>query len=231
MTHNFLAPRGGLFQPLREPTVQLAETAFTTTTAAATQRYQVHARRLASLEPNRTKAILWQQWFGIPSIEPAQSTEPTPAPEAPSMMDLLSNMSLHGLVIKFTDWCILWLHWVFMRSKNFYNWAIKGFEHAFEYTFAYFGPLITLIVYGLYFMQYLPIALALIIGYHVTTSCILLLIFYSYLAWRYLTGRVPWSAVRKAYSEGKSKRSPMYGPCTSNPLTNNYFTNGVKGRT
>jgi len=102
MTHNFLAPRGGLFQLLREPTVQVAETTFTTITAAATQTYQVHAR-LASLEPNRTKPTLWQHWFGIPSIEPAPSVEPTPAPEAPSMMDLLSNMTLHGLVIKFTD--------------------------------------------------------------------------------------------------------------------------------
>ena len=118
----------------------------------------------------------------------------------------------------------------FHAETILYNWAIEGFEHAFEYTFAYFGPLITLIVYGLYFMQYLPIALAFLIGYYVTTSCILPLIFYSYLAWRYLTGRVPWSAVRNAYSEGKSKRSPMYGPCTSNPLTTNYFTNGVKGR-
>ena len=109
----------------------------------------------------------------------------------------------------------------------FYNLVIKGFQQTFEFAYTYFEPFIACVLYGFWLMKYLPVLIALGLIYYVTTF-VLPVLFHAYLAWRYLTGHIP-STVQKAYSDIKSKRSPMYGPCSSNPLTTHYFNNGVKG--
>ena len=94
------------------------------------------------------------------------------------------------------------------------------FERAFEFIwmlawFIYLVPLLVGILLAYFFVTWI-----------VMPGCLITLYVVSF-----LSGRSSWGAVRRAFGEPPSKRSPMYGPGTSNPISSHYITTGVKGRT